>query len=650
MKRKTLAILLAIALVVSAVTILAACSKEYKITFRNYNSAPMDKLTTVKGKVTYTKDNLTMDDRVFAGWYDAATGGNKVDLETTVFKKDTTLYAHWTLIGESVGYCIPGVINGKTNWDLTTVVTDTARKLAHQDGTNVYTMTDLVLKQGDSFKVVSAVPAATGDWAGNVKIEAGYSQMDVEIAQDATLPDDVDGSDTEVLIGAGDTNNIAILRNMKIDLRFEYGETSEDCVIKITIKEASGAALAPVEEVGYMIAGTFSTWNGPISSDDETLAKFIMTPNADKTQYTVTGMEVKRRQAFTVKVNEGIWDRGAYRYSVMDLTVADAVIIPDGKTQEDLFSASIPDGNIVANYDVTVNVTFDAETKRVAVEVTAADFTEQKSDSELGYFVVCTPNNFYNADTVAKEDETNGKYVMSVDANNDKVFAVENIVLEALQKFRTKLNVSGWECTQYNYTNAKFVTGTGVTLPEGITAAGELFNDVDGVDHNIQVKEGYNVTLSLSIDTSAKTEQLTVTVTAVSTVAVTPIDEIGFSLVGTINSWNPADTTKKLTETAEGSKVYTISGVQLDKNAQFKIKVCEEDNWARGSWNALGTITADEGVTLPEGVTEASALFTPAANADGNITVNYALTATITLDRTNADVKINIVVTAITAE
>ena len=57
-----------------------------------------------------------------------------------------------------------------------------------------------------------------------------------------------------------------------------------------------------------------------------------------------------------------------------------------------------------------------------------------------------------------------------------------------------------------------------------------------------------------------------------------------------------------------------------------------------------------EGVTLPEGVTEASALFTPAANADGNITVNYALTATITLDRTNADVKINIVVTAITAE
>ncbi len=147
------------------------------------------------------------------------------------------MYAKWTLIGESVGYCLPGVINGVTDWDLVTVVETAARKLTHQEGTNVYTMTDLTLKQGDSFKVVSAVPAKTGEWAGQVKIEAGYSQATVKIAEGATLPDDVDGTDTEVLISAGDMNNISILRDMKVDIRFEYSDISDDCVVTVTIKK-----------------------------------------------------------------------------------------------------------------------------------------------------------------------------------------------------------------------------------------------------------------------------------------------------------------------------------------------------------------------------------------------------------------------------
>lgn len=373
MKRKTLAILLAILLVVSAVTILVACSKEYTITFRNYNSAPMDKLTTVKGKVTYTKNNLTMDDRVFAGWYDAATGGNQINLETTVFKKDTTLYAHWTLIGESVGYCIPGVINGESNWDLITVVTDTDRKLAHQDGTNVYTMTDLVLKQGDSFKVVSAVPAATGEWAGNVKIEAGYSQMDVEIAQDATLPDDVDGSDTEVLIGAGDMNNISIKRNMTIDLRFEYGETSEDCVVKITIKEASGAALAPIEEVGYIIAGSVSSWNGPFAADGK-YADYILTPDAEKVVYTGTNVRIASGGMFKIKVNESIWDRGQAGFDqITSVTKSETAVLPEGVELDKIFvRESTTSDNIkmdVPKCTAIINIAYDTETNNITIEV-----------------------------------------------------------------------------------------------------------------------------------------------------------------------------------------------------------------------------------------------------------------------------------------
>ena len=55
MKRKTLAILLSVLLVVSAVLVLAACSKEYTITFRDAG-IKKDEQTTVKGKVEYKGD------------------------------------------------------------------------------------------------------------------------------------------------------------------------------------------------------------------------------------------------------------------------------------------------------------------------------------------------------------------------------------------------------------------------------------------------------------------------------------------------------------------------------------------------------------------------------------------------------------------
>lgn len=377
MKRKTLAVLLSVLLVVSAVLVLTACNKEYTITFRNSNNAKMDELQTVKGKVEYTKKNLTADDRVFDGWYDSLTNnadgtqtyGKKVDLATTTFDKDTTLYAKWTLIGESVGYCLPGVINGVTDWDLVTVVETAARKLTHQEGTNVYTMTDLTLKQGDSFKVVSAVPAKTGEWAGQVKIEAGYSQATVKIAEGATLPDDVDGTDTEVLISAGDMNNISILRDMKVDIRFEYSDISEDCVVTVTIKEASGAPKAPISELGFIIVGSISSWNGPFAADGQ-YKDFIMTPDAAKVIYKATVSF--NPGAFKIKVNESDWNRDNYGFAqLMGVTVDDTVILPDGVTKDDIFTDD--GGNITTKYKMTAEIELDTENGIITINVTALE-------------------------------------------------------------------------------------------------------------------------------------------------------------------------------------------------------------------------------------------------------------------------------------
>ncbi|MCX4286164.1 MAG: hypothetical protein OSJ68_02550, partial [Clostridia bacterium] len=217
-----------------------------------------------------------------------------------------------------------------------------------------------------------------------------------------------------VLISAGATNNININYDMIVDLRFEYQGTSDDSVLKITIKSASGSKLADEKDVGYMIAGDVSTWNGPIAADDELLSKYILTADSDKIVFSATGIEVAQGKAFKVKVNESSWNRGAYGFADMDLTKADGVELPDGKELADIFKTNA-DNNIIAAYSVVLNISFDTETKRIAVEITSLDATEQKPVSELGFFVVCTPNNFYNAATVPVTGDVNSKYVMAVD-------------------------------------------------------------------------------------------------------------------------------------------------------------------------------------------------------------------------------------------
>lgn len=640
MKRKTLAVLLSVLLVVSAVLVLTACNKEYTITFRNSNNAKMDELQTVKGKVEYTKKNLTADDRVFDGWYDSLTNnadgtqtyGKKVDLATTTFDKDTTLYAKWTLIGESVGYCLPGVINGETIWETDLAATNADRKLAHEEGTNVYTKNDLTLKQSDSFKLITALGKSDSWDLG--KIQVGYSQLEVVIASGATLPDGVDGTDTDVLISAGDTNNININYDMIVDLRFEYQGTSDDSVLKITIKSASGSKLADEKDVGYMIAGDVSTWNGPIAADDELLSKYILTADSDKIVFSATGIEVAQGKAFKVKVNESSWNRGAYGFADMDLTKADGVELPDGKELADIFKTNA-DNNIIAAYSVVLNISFDTETKRIAVEITSLDATEQKPVSELGFFVVCTPNNFYNAATVPVTGDVNSKYVMAVDAQNDKLFTVAGIELKANQSFRTKVNTSGWNCAQYNYADAKFVLGDGVTLPNGKTVA-DLFKDEGGNDHNIIVN--FNMTISLAINTSKETEALTITVTAVDATEQKPVEEVGFFVAGDVSTWTtvPADSPFVLVPDV-AKKLFTVTGVQIPQDKGFQIKINEEA-WTRGQYGlgTVRTVVFDASVTtLPEGITADTANLVfegDTTNVKANIKAKYAMTVTVVLD------------------
>ena len=543
MKRKTLAILLSVLLVVSAVLVLTACSKEYTVTFRDAGLSK-DVQTTVKGKVEYKGEALTADDKIFEGWYDSATGGNKIDLETAVFDKDTTLHAHWTMIGESKGYCLPGVINGvqymgeeeKDMWDTKNAAEEPTRKLAHESATsNVYTI-DLTLKATDSFKLITAL-GVSESW-NKGKIQVGGKETTVKLAEGVTLPE---GLEIEDLFNLSNSdNNIMPQIDMTATLKFTYNGNSDNSTIEITVKSVTGKVLEAPNKVGFFVAGAFNNFydKGTVPATGDANSKYVMTADAENNLFTIEGLVIKQGQDFKVKINETGW-RKQYGYAAFTFDLAqDATVTGEagGKTMADVFVQGTNDDsnkNVVVKYNVTVDMELDYSAGIVTVTVTAIDWTEQKPDSELGYFVVCTPNNYYNAGTVDKTDATHGKYVMSVDAANDKIFAVENIQLTAGQTFRVKLNVSGWTCAQYNYTHAEFVLGTGVTLPESIANVEAMFEDEGGNDHNIKIK-GANLKFSLSLDTSKTEKQLTVTITEIE--VVTKTHEM--FIVGTLGGGN----------------------------------------------------------------------------------------------------------------
>lgn len=646
MKRKTLAILLSALLVVSCVLALTACTKEYTVTFRDAGLSK-DVQTTVKGKVEYKGEALTADDKIFEGWYDAAMGGNKIDLETAVFDKDTTLHAHWTMIGESKGYCLPGIINGvqymgedeKDMWDTKNAAEEPTRKLAHESATsNIYTI-DLELKAADSFKLITAY-GESNSW-NKGKIQVGGKETTVKLADGVTLPEGLAIDDLFNL--SNSDNNIMPQIDMTATLKFTYNGNSDNSTIEITVKSVTGSVLEAPNKVGFFVAGAFNNFydKGTVPATGDANSKYVMTADATNNLFTIEGLEIKQGQDFKVKINENGW-RKQYGYAAFTFSLADDAAVTGeagGKTMADVFVQGTNEDsnkNVVVKYNVTVDMELDYSAGIVTVTVTAIDWTEQKPDSELGYFVVCTPNNFYNAGTVETTDAANGKYVMSVDDTNDTLFTVAGIALGQNDGFRVKLNVAGWSCPQYNYTHAKFQLGTGVTLPAGKTIA-DLFADQGGSDHNIQAK--YKMTITLELDTSKTAEALVITVTEVEVVELAPITEVGYSVAGDMNEWAHADETRKLVYNSE-TQEYVLEGLELAASQGFKIKVCEPQ-WGRESFGAeaIGEVTLASGVTYDG---EARSLF----STSGNISASKGMTVTLTVKNG----KLNILITALDAE
>lgn len=670
MKRRTLAILLTALLVVSVVFVLAACQKEYTVTFRDTSGRVLDTVTTVKGKATATDKATTKTGYTFEDWYKTIgqdddgnyTYTDKVDLATYEFTEDTDLYAKWKrnlTKGEEAGYCLIGQIYGVTvgrtdgeDWDKSgflpaEAAAEEALQFTYaQNPINLYTKT-FDVKVNHKFKMKTSVDT----WDGGEINGLANILNEVKLASNVTLPQGIAKASDLFDYEYGIDNNLIAKCDMNLTINFYYNAADSYADVIVNSLDAD-TVVKEDAEYGFILTGTAGVDFKPgLDPDNATEAPYILTQDAtNKNLFTLSEKELAANTSFRLKVNNGAWSGTQYNYSNVTIKFADD-LDHEGVTEDDLIvNGGGDDQNLNLVRDIKATISLDAAAKTWTLTITWFSSEAPKTDAELGYLVVCTGNNFYDKGTVDPADPEKGKYVMVVDENSDTLFAANGLAFTGGQSFRVKLNVAGWQ-KEYNYTNAEFVFATGVTPPAGIADADAMFKDAgSGFDgHNIIV-QGVNITADITLDTSLSEKQLKVTIKSVE-VAKTD-DELGYIVVGDPTVWQPgiaADSENAryiMTVDENNAHLFTYGSLTLLKDKNFRVKV-NNNAWSNNIGYDKATFVFATGVEH-EGIATAAELFKDGGGGDRNIQAAVeSVTFTLSLNTENGIV-LTVTVTAYT--
>lgn len=504
MKKRTLAILLTIALVLSAVAVLVACSsKEVTVTFREPNSKKLEEVVTVNGKAVPSEKTTIKAGYTLEGWYKTVgqdengnyTFKDKVDLSKEVFTEDTDLYANWTRNlskGEDEGYCVIGVIGGVQDWDPASRAEDEDSQLTYVGNpVNLYSIT-MDVKGLDSFKVKTSYK----DWDTKEINYGGDKVTKVTKADSVTLPEGAESPSDLFVLAAG--GNIDVRCNMNITVNFYYNGKINS-YIEIVVNSVSGEIVKPVGEVGMIVVGTITGWKESIAADDTANAKYIMT-TTDKNVFTLTGLVLPADAQIKFKVNEDGWREEIGFGKVASVTFDESVTaLPEGITSEnakDIFSGDSENakGNITAKYAMTVNVKLTLDSKKIEIVVTAIDTVKPVPDNERGIIVVGSINGWNGMDDT---------YLLTPDAEKN-IFTINGLNFVAGSEFKMKVLKDGWD-PQWGYHGENMT----VTLAQGVEGtAADYIGDSNG---NIKVLKN----CTLDIELNYETGKYTITVNAI---------------------------------------------------------------------------------------------------------------------------------------
>ncbi len=132
----------------------------YSITYKNTKDVENTNPEIYTGEETVTLANLEKEGYTFNGWYDAETGGNKVESIAQGSTGAKTLYAQWTLITYTITY---EGLNGAANPNTATSYTVESETITLQNPTRPgYTFTGWFDAETGGNKIESIAQGSTG--------------------------------------------------------------------------------------------------------------------------------------------------------------------------------------------------------------------------------------------------------------------------------------------------------------------------------------------------------------------------------------------------------------------------------------------------------------------------------------------------------
>lgn len=508
--KKTLAILIAVLLVVSMFGVFAACqpqnpdgATEYTITFRDFTGKQLAQKTTKEGKVT--QEDPTREGYNFDGWWVAASDsdlyGEKVDLASYKFTKDTDLYAKWTrkiTAGEAEGYALIGGGAKYGNWDTEAAVKgENALKLTQDaNEVNKYSITWDV-EALEEFKVITAL-GKPGSWdLGEINI-GGEKVTSITKAAGVTY-------DPATLFDC--SGNIKALCKMNVTLTLVYaGKTDSTIELKVNSIPEGAKVPSPVDQVGYGIMGTFAgqsykELDGETALTVKSLTSELrLTANETKTQYSIS-LTLKANDEFIVRVNEDIEGLASYKQAHrVDLAGA---TLPTGVTTADLFKTSKKDA-IVPRCDMTVDVVFYANSNQIAIKVKAV--TLESADDLVSDVPPVNIMGSFNTWSTPIMMTPNGDFTR---------FTKTDLECVAGTEFKIRKDLS-WDIAWNVYNVKKVTLAAGVTV-DGVTEDNAKEYFVEGKD-NITIK----VACTITVEVDYNSGDISITVTSVAPAAETP--------------------------------------------------------------------------------------------------------------------------------
>ena len=192
MKKRTLALLVCMALVLTAVFALVACDNTVKHTVTFYNGTKkINEVEIEDGKTIDATYKPEQDGKTFVAWYeDVSLAGDAFDVDTPI-KSDLKLFGKWqsnTVEADTRKWYIIGNYDGtNSQWDAPTTKDEAtgewsivegkeSRILAKEDGVNVFKIS-VTLRPNMKFRFATNI-LNDSDWTGDEgKAEVGLGNM-----------------------------------------------------------------------------------------------------------------------------------------------------------------------------------------------------------------------------------------------------------------------------------------------------------------------------------------------------------------------------------------------------------------------------------------------------------------------------------------